>query len=219
MTRSLIAMMLATGIVTTASAQSTDIMPQSGKTASGFSIHETAPETVTDIYEFYTANFGFVPNLAKVMAGSPALMRSYTDTQKNLKQYAHLSQAEINVVQLSLAVENKCKYCTAGHTMAGQSFFKTPMQHMQEIREREILSDPKLNVLRNFALHVYHGRGSVSDTEIKKFYSAGYSREQAMDVVACIAAKVMSNYTNALAKTELDKPMQPFAQGLSFNHQ
>ncbi len=218
MTRTLLSMVLAVGMFSPVSAQPSEMMAEKAKTPTGFAIHETAPEAVMDVYDFYATNYGFVPNMSKIMAGSPALLRSYFETQRNIKQYSTLSPSEINVVQLSLSVENKCRYCTSGHTMAGKAFYKTPMEHMQAIRERTILEDPKLNVLRNFALHVYQDHGSVSDAELEKFYGAGYTREQALDVVACIAAKVMSNYTNALGKTELDKPMEPFSQGLSFNH-
>ncbi|MEO0529065.1 MAG: carboxymuconolactone decarboxylase family protein [Planctomycetota bacterium] len=187
-----------------------------GMTPTGFTTHEAAPAELVDVYESYQANFGFVPNLAKVMAGSPALMRSYVDTQNHLKEAGKLSQAEINVVQMAIAVENKCEYCTAGHTMAGKAFFKTPMEDMQAVRNRKALDEPRLNALRNFAILVYMKRGEVDSSDFEKFVAAGYTRDQALDVVACVAAKVMSNYTNSLAKTPLDPPLEPLAAGLPF---
>ena len=199
-------------------AQSTTRMADK-TTATGYHMHETPPKHVVDIYEFYQTNFGFVPNLGKVMANSPALHRSYYDIQNNLKAHGKLSQAEINVVQMSIAVENKCEYCTAGHTMVGEAFFKTPMEHMQAVRMQKNLTDPKLNVLREFAISLYKNKGEVNRSEFQRFLDAGYTREQALDVVACVAAKVMSNYTNSLAKTPLDPPLIPLAEGLPFNEQ
>ena len=189
---------------------------QDNATVTGFEKHATPPQGVEPVYEFYKQNFGFVPNLAQVMAGSPALLKSYVDTQNNLKNHGKLSQSEINVVQMSIAVENKCEYCTAGHTMAGQAFFKTPMDVMQGVRSRKVLDNPKLNALRNFAIVVYGKRGEVNSEELDKFLKAGYTRDQALDVVTCVAAKVMSNYTNSLAKTPIDEPLEPLAQGLNF---
>lgn len=188
----------------------------SGPTSTGFAMNQKAPGGQEDIYEFYSKNFGFVPNLAKVMSSSPALLRSYVDTQNNLKTSGQLSQAEINVVQMAIAVENKCEYCTAGHTMAGQAFFKTPMDVMEAVRTRTGLKEGKLNALRNFAIVVYAKKGEVTSAEFKQFLNAGYTRAQALDVVACVAAKVMSNYTNSLAKTPIDPPLQPLAKGLPF---
>lgn len=185
-------------------------------TPSGFTVHNTPPAGVEDVYEYGVANFGFVPNLQKVMAGSPALLRSYVDTQKRIKESARLSPAEVNVVQMAIAVENECEYCTAGHTMAGKEFFKTPAEHMEAVRTRAGMSDPKLNALRAFAIQTYASRGEVSPTDLKAFLDAGYTREHALDVVACIGAKVMSNYTNSLAKTPLDAPLVPLAEGLPF---
>ena len=185
-------------------------------TANGFVLHETPPTGLEHVYDFMETNFGFVPNLTKVMAGSPALLESYLGAQNHLKSKANLGQAEINVVQMAIAVENKCEYCTAGHTMAGQAFFKTPMEHMKAVRMRQAMSDPKLNALRNFAIRVYGQRGEVSAEDLDKFLEAGYTRDQALDVVACVAAKVMSNYTNSLAKTPLDAPLAPLAEGLPF---
>ena len=186
------------------------------QTITGFAMHQSAPSGLEDVFEFYQTNFGMVPNLAKVMSNSPALQRSYYDTQNNLKTLAKLSPSEINVVQMAIAVENKCEYCTAGHTMAGKAFLKTPEQDMQAVRMRKAMSDPKLNVLRNFAINVYAQRGEVGEAELQKFLDAGYSRAQALDVVACVAAKVMTNYTNSLASTPLDPPLVPLAQGLPF---
>ena len=185
-------------------------------TSTGYPMHEVPPKQVADIYEFYETNFGFIPNLGKVMANSPALHRSYYDVQNNLKAHGKLSQAEINVVQMSIAVENKCEYCTAGHTMVGQAFFKTPMEHMQAVRMQKALNDPKLNVLREFSIALYANKGEVNPSDFQRFLDAGYTREQALDVVACVAAKVMSNYTNSLAKTPLDAPLVPLAKGLPF---
>ncbi|MEL6110058.1 MAG: carboxymuconolactone decarboxylase family protein [Planctomycetota bacterium] len=185
-------------------------------TSSGFKLHQQPPAGVEDVYEFYETNFGFVPNLAKAMANSPSLLRSYVDVQNHLKASANLNQAEINVVQMAIAVENKCEYCTAGHTMAGKMFFKTPMDVMEQVRMRKAMNEPKLNSLRNFAILVYSKRGEVSPTDFQQFLDAGYTRAQALDVVACVAAKVMSNYTNSLAKTPIDAPLLPLAEGLPF---
>ncbi len=186
------------------------------KTESGFTQHQQAPNGLEPIWDFYKSNFGFVPNLGKVMAGSPALIKSYLDTQKNLKEHGKLSQTEINVVQMAIAVENKCEYCTAGHTMVGKAFFKTPEDVMTTVRHRQVVNDPKLNALRNFSIVAYAKKGEVSSQELQEFLSAGYTREQALDVVTCIAAKVMSNYTNSLAETPLDPQLKPLAKGLSF---
>ncbi len=187
-------------------------------TERGFAIHtaESADPKTAKAFDFYMRNIKFVPNLGGVMAESPVLINSYLALQNNLQEYGSLTPPENNIVQMSIAMENECQYCVAGHTLAGKIFFKSPDEQMEAIRAESSLPEPKLNALRDFALQVYESKGRVSDEQLQSFLDAGYSREQALDVVANIAAKVMSNYTNQIARTPLDPQAADFAKGLPF---
>jgi len=187
-------------------------------TERGFAIHTRASaDAKTDAsFQFYEDTIKFVPNLGGVMAESPVLMNSYLALQQNLQAYGALTPPENNIVQMSIAMENECQYCVAGHTLAGKIFFKSPDEQLEALRKKAALSEPKLNALRDFGLQVYASKGRISDKELKNFLDAGYSRAQALDVVANIAAKVMSNYTNQLARTPLDPQAADFAEGLPF---
>jgi len=169
-----------------------------------------------EVFDWYVTNFQFVPNLAQVMAASPALLRSYWQTQLNLQKFGKLSAAENNIVQMSIAMKNECKYCVSGHHLAGRIFFGTPETVMEEIRSGAEISDTKFSALQKFALLTYEKRGQISEEDMSEFLRAGYTREQALDVVTNIATKVMSNFTNHMAGTELDEPIKPFAIGLKF---
>ena len=176
---------------------------------------EESPE-VTEVFNWYQENFGFVPNLAKTMAASPATLRTYWQAQLNLQQHGVLSPEEHNVVQMAIAVENKCKYCTAGHHMAGRMFFDSAEEDLEALRNDTTLSTKKFDTLKNFALQVYRNQGRVSDRALQTFYEAGYYQGQAIEVVTNIAAKVLSNYVNQLTLNELDEASAPLAEGLSF---
>ena len=186
------------------------------ETSSGFPIINKPTDTVAEVYNNYQQNFGFVPNLAKVMANSPALMRSYWQTQNNIQQYASLSPEEINVVQTAIAFENQCRYCVSAHTMVGKMIFQTSDPVMVALRNGGELPDARLQILAQFARQTYIQHGHVAAIELETFLAAGYTHQQALDVIACIAAKVMSNLTNALGKTEIDAPFAPLAEDLNF---
>ena len=188
------------------------------KTERGYVIHdrETAPEPTKEVLDWYQENFQFIPHLAGVMADAPALGRSYWQLQLNLQQHGSLTPPEDNIVQMAIAVENECQYCTAGHTMAGKMFFGASDEELAALRTKAKLPQAKFDALRNFSLHVAESRGRVSDAELKAFLDAGYTRQQSLDVVANVAAKVMSNYTNQLARTPLDAALEPLAEGLPF---
>ncbi|OJJ16205.1 hypothetical protein BKI52_36025 [marine bacterium AO1-C] len=177
---------------------------------------EKLSQEVQEVFDWYVENYKFVPNLSRVMSEAPALLRSYWQTQLNLMQMGTLTPEENNVVQMSIAVENKCRYCASGHIMAGRMVFGSSEEVMANIIAESSLPEAKLNALRDFALAVYEGRGRVSDETLGNFKSAGYSNAQALDVVTNISTKVMSNFTNQLTNNELDEVLEPLTDGLNF---
>ncbi len=188
------------------------------QTKRGFNLElkEQLPAEIQEVFDWYVENFRFVPNLSRVMSEAPALLRSYWQTQLNLLQIGTLTPEENNVVQMSIAVENKCRYCASGHIMAGRMVFGSSEEVMENIIAESDLPEVKLNALRDFALAVYEGKGSVSNEALTNFREAGYSNAQALDVVTNISTKVMSNFTNQLTNNELDEVLEPLAAELNY---
>jgi len=58
---------------------------------------------------------------------------------------------------------------------------------------------------------VVEQRGVIDGTDLQRFVDAGYAREQAFEVLVGVAMKTLSNYTNHIAATPLDAPLQAFA--------
>jgi uncharacterized peroxidase-related enzyme len=180
------------------------------------SIH-TAPTASKEALQWYHDNFGMVPNLAGVMAESPALLLSYWQTQNNLLQRGALTPREVNIVETVVAHHNRCQYCVAGHTAFGTTpVFGNTDAELQAIRHDADLGDAKLNALRDFTVRVLEKQGRMATSQLEAFLQHGYTRAQAMDVVACIAVKVMSNFTNQLALTPIDAAFAPLAEGLPY---
>lgn len=182
----------------------------------GFKMDEASnePEEVKEVFNWYKENFGFVPNLTKVLSASPAALRSYWLTQSQLGQYGLLTPEEHNVIQMAVAVENRCKYCTSGHQMAGGAFFGSAEEDLIAIRNESKIPKEKFDALRAFTLEVYRNKGRISDQVLNDFLEVGYNRAQAIEVVANIAVKVLSNLVNQLTLNEVDEPFAPLAQGL-----
>ena len=158
-----------------------------------------------------------IPNLAQIMSTSPALLLSYWQTQINLLENGTLSKQEINIVQTVVAHENECQYCVAGHTAFGKDpLFNNTDEQMNAVRTGNAFTEEKLNALREFTILVLNNKGRIVDTQLQRFLDAGYTRAQALDVVACIAAKVMTNFTNQVALTPIDTAFAPLAEGLPY---
>ena len=186
------------------------------QTVRGFDleIQENPSPEVQAVYDWYQEIFGFVPNLGKLLSGSDAALLSYTHMQWHLAKLGTLSPEEDNIVQLTIAIENECKYCTAGHTLAGKVLFNSAEEDLNALRNRTSLSNEKFQALHTFAKEVYKTNGRVSDQVLEDFRGAGYTNGQALEVITNISAKVLSNLANQLAINEVDEPIQPFAEGL-----
>ena len=79
---------------------------------------------------------------------------------------------------------------------------------IEALRSGAALPDQKLEALRTFARTLIANRGKASQAELNAFFEAGYTEVQAMEVILGLAVKLMSNYTNSIAGTPLDKEVE-----------
>jgi alkylhydroperoxidase family enzyme len=79
---------------------------------------------------------------------------------------------------------------------------------IEALRQGAKLEDPKLESLRQFTRSLILNRGKIAEAELKAFFAVGYSAQQALEVVLGIAVKTMSNYTNSITGTPLDKAVE-----------
>lgn len=173
-----------------------------------FIVHtaDTAPEASKPTLAAAKSAFGFVPNLQATMAESPELLAGYSALW-DLFSKSTLTPHEQQVVYLTSNFENECHYCMAGHTTLARMQKMDPAV-IEALRGGTALPDAKLEALHRFAGHVVRNRGWVSDDEVEAFLAAGFTRRNVLEVVLGVATKVMSNYTNHIAHTELDAFMR-----------
>lgn len=172
-----------------------------------FAVHSlaTAPEGSRAQLEADAKAWGFVTQLHGTLAESPAALIGY-DTLFGLVAASTLSPAEQQVAYLTVSVFNECDYCTMGHTYLARNA-ALPEDEIQALRAGAPLSDPRLNALSTFVRAVVAQRGFVGDAGVEAFLAAGFSRANVLDLVALIAAKTISNYTNHLTNTRKESFM------------
>lgn len=173
-----------------------------------FSIHTeaTAPEPSKLLLEQAKKNLGMIPNLERVMAESPALLEGYVHLWE-LFDTTSLSPIERQVVYQTANFENQCEYCVPWHTKLAQIAGMSPHE-IEALRQGAELEDPKLESLRRFTKSLILNRGKIAEAELKAFFAVGYSAQQALEVILGIAVKTMSNYTNSIAGTPLDRAVE-----------
>ena len=170
---------------------------------------DTAKENAKPLFQNSINAFGMLPNLHAVMAESPELLDAYQRIH-DLFQKTSFDKDELTVVWQTINIEHNCHYCVPAHTGVAH-MMNVDASLIDEIVQGGQLSNQKLEALRVTTLQLVRNRGVLTDSEKDSFYSAGYGNQQLLEIVLGISQKVMSNYTNHLAKTPLDEPFKKFA--------
>ena len=172
---------------------------------SNFPIHsvETAPQKARARLEGVEKRFGFLPNLLAGLAEAPAVLDGYM-TLTSILDTASLSETEKQVVLIAASVVNNCAYCVAAHSTAADHL-GLPAGTVAALRAGRPIGDARLEALRRFAEALIVKQGWVEGHEVDSFLGAGFSPEQALEVVLAIALKTISNYANRLLETPIDQ--------------
>ena len=163
---------------------------------------ESAPEASKEILEGAQSGLGFVPNLLATMSEAPALLEGYT-TLAGILNKSDLSETERQIVLMTNNRLNGCSYCMAAHTTLSQ-MGGVDETVIEALRTNTPIADAKLEALRTFAAVINDSRGWPTPEQLTAFISAGYKQQHVLEVILATSLKVMSNYTNHIAETELD---------------
>lgn len=169
-----------------------------------FTLHTqaTAPEGAAAQLAGIEKAWGFIPNLHRTLAESPAVLSGY-DALFGLVAKTSFTAAEQQVAFLAVNFENECEYCMAGHSVLAAGAH-VPADAVEALREGMPVADARLEALRSFVQMVVRQRAKVGDEAVEAFLAAGFTRRQVLEVVLIVATKTISNYTNHLTHTPND---------------
>ena len=162
---------------------------------------ETAPEEVKDVLQTVKdANGGFIPNLIGLLANAPTALETYRTV------------GEINRRNSLTPTEREVAFCVAGHTAFSIKQIQMTPQLLEALRNRTpIEDDPKLDTLAKFTIAVINTKGAVGDEAYNDFLEAGYTAQNALDVILGVSLASLCNYANNLAQTPINPELQEFA--------
>jgi alkylhydroperoxidase family enzyme len=169
----------------------------------------SASEAAKPLLEKSNKAFGRVPGLHAVMAESPELLNGY-QVLHGLFLESSFDADEKTVVWQTINVEHACHYCVPAHTGIAK-LMKVSDEISNALRDETPLPTPKLEALRDFTLAMGRQRGELEDKQLDAFYAAGYTQRNVLEVILGLSQKVMSNYTNHIAKTPVDKVFEVYA--------
>ena len=163
-----------------------------------------ASDETREMLEATQRTLGVVPNLAKVLASSPAALKAWLETLRALAA-GQLDAGLRERIALGVAEANECEYCLSAHSYVARHVTRLSDEAIRESR-RLSSSDPKVDAALSFTQAVLDTRGGVSDAEIEQVRSAGYTDGEIVEIVAHVALNVLTNYFNKVADTEIDFP-------------
>ncbi len=177
-----------------------------------FQVHtiETAPQSSRQALEAIETRYGFVPNLAAVFAESPGAFKGLLAALKSYDDDAlTLTPLERQIVMLAAAVENRCDYCTAAHSMLAHSMGLSRAD-IDALQRGAPIGDPKLEALRAFTRAVVAERGAVDEAGVRGFIGAGFTAGQVLEVVLGVSIKTLTNYASHLANPPINDQFKAF---------
>ena len=147
--------------------------------------------------------------LTAVLAESPGIIEAYQKLHE-LFVNSSFNNDELTVVWQTINVENECHYCVPAHTAIAH-MMKVDNAITEALRNGTEMPTEKLQALHKMTLSMVKNRGNVSEEELATFYAAGYTQRSVLDIILGLSQKTISNYTNHVAHTPVDKPFEKFA--------
>jgi uncharacterized peroxidase-related enzyme len=168
----------------------------------------TAPIASKSILEEVKKRFGMIPNIMGNLANNAEALKAYV-VLGDIFEASGLTALEQQIVAISVSRENDCTYCVAAHS-AISAMSKLDGNVIQQLRAGEKLQDTKLEALRTFTKCVVSAKGLVDQSDTADFLAVGYTKESVLAVLIGVSLKILANYTNHLANTDLDEAFKAF---------
>ena len=149
------------------------------------------------------SNLGFVPNILRTMANSPAVLEGYLEFSKALAK-GRLSSKLREQIALTVAEANGCHYCLAAHSAIGKTVGLS--EEAIEDSRQAMSPDSQTAAVLQFARKLVNERGMVSNTDLAHLHGVGFGDGDITEIIANVSLSLFTNYFNHVAETKLDFP-------------
>ncbi|GIH98340.1 carboxymuconolactone decarboxylase family protein [Planobispora takensis] len=170
---------------------------------------ESAPAAARSTMEATRKKFGYIPEPVARMAASPEVLKGFLTVNAVFEQ-STLPPLDREVLILTIATRNGCHVCVAMHSAVLAGLQASP-DLIEDLRARRPLQDARLEALRVFAHAVMDSLGAVGDKEMRAFLEAGYTPQNALEVVLGIGTYTISTFANRMTDAALDPALRDFA--------
>ena len=164
----------------------------------------TAKGKVKTMLDAVQVKLGITPNMVRIMAQSPAVLEAYLSFSGALAGGGLDAKLREQIALIS-AEENICTYCLSAHSFIGKS---VGLEDAEIKNARDANSaDPRAKEALKFAQLLIKNQGQVSDAEVARLRSTGFSDGQIGEIIANVALNIFTNYFNNVTKPDVDFPV------------
>lgn len=146
--------------------------------------------------------YGFIPNLFAYMAEAPSTISAYLYLNELIAK-SSLTPAQAQLSLWVASIENDCEFCRIAH----QAFAKTfgvKSQTYDAVLHQQTIECSADAALVDFTRAIVNKRGHLTSADLDAFLSAGFSKQQVMEVMLIVTIKTLSNYINHLTHPEVN---------------
>ncbi|RYX89323.1 MAG: carboxymuconolactone decarboxylase [Comamonadaceae bacterium] len=147
--------------------------------------------------------FGATPAMFRAVANSTAALKSMWGSFGALGAGTIPAQLGEQIA-VAVAERNACHYCLAAHTLLGRKAGVSADE--MSAAQRGESANPQTSAALRFALQLVEARGQVAASDVQALRDAGFSDEQAVEIVAHVALNLFTNYVNLAFDVPVDFP-------------
>ena len=177
---------------------------------------ESAPPAARRFLTTTRNHLGYLPAGMARMAASPQLIDGFLKLI-TIFENTTLEPVAREVVVMTVATRNRCHICVAMHTAGLTALGADPglITALRDPNRAEPLPDEHLDAVRVFTLRVLDTAGDVGDQAMQDFLAAGYTTQNALEVVLGVGTYTMSTLANRLTGAPVDDQLAAHAWALS----
>lgn len=179
-------------------------------------LHSLDPTTTTgrtrELLDNVEQAFGVIPNTARVMANSPAVLESFLAFSTAMTG-ARIGEKLHTQVKLTTSETNSCNYCTSILCAVAPAAGLSAEDILAGRKAKS--EDSRTTAALSFAEAVLESRGAVDDQQLAAVKNAGFDDGEIVEIVASVVLGCFTNFLNNLADTELDIPQAESMDGCS----
>ena len=173
---------------------------------------ESAPPGARRFLTATRDHLGYLPVGMARMAASPQLIDGFLKLTTIFENTA-LEPVAREVLVMTVATRNRCHICVAMHTarLTALGADSGLIEALRDADRAEPLPDERLDAVRVFTLRVLDTAGDVGDRALRDFLAAGYTTQNALEIVLGIGTYTMSTLANRLTGAPVDDQLADYA--------